>query len=368
MEFHALSPDKLSRFIDRIRKLSIDEYESYLQALFLNALTELCEFVSSEGAFVLLDDPVKKLKGKTETRLTYVAAMGKGVAPWIGQSVSANHGLIGETYMLGKSMIRKADPKAKLVIDREASGFEVDNVVSAPLKIEGASIGVLVVYDKKDPLGFSIRDLKLVEIFAGYVSTSVQNAIDAKKSRELSKRDDLTGLFNDRHFHAQLEREVKEALEKKHALNLVFFDLDFFKQVNDRHGHLVGSQTLREIGLLLREVVDVDGATMARYGGDEYVIILPHVPLEKAVEICEKIRATIHSKFYMIQTPERDGSFVSFKGVISASIGVASLHEHVPLEYGITQSKQCLIKLADTAMYKAKAMGKNQVCIADGIF
>lgn len=365
-EFHALAPDKLVRFIERNRKAPIEEdYESYLQALLLNTLTELCDFVSSEGVLVLLDDPVKKLKGKSENQLTYIAVMGSGLKHLLGLSIPSTQSLIGETYTLGKSTIRKADPKSTLVIDKSHAIDSVQSVLSVPLKIEGNAIGVVVVFNKKDQVGFSIRDLKLTEVFAGYISTSLQNAIDAKKSRELSKKDDLTGLYNDRHFHVQLEKEVKEAMEKKHALNLLFMDLDHFKNVNDQHGHLVGSQTLKEVAFVLREVISLDSATMARYGGDEYVIIFPNITLDQTVEFAEKIREILIQKLFMISTPEVDGSFVSFKGNISASIGIASLHDHIPPNLNLTQTKSLLIKLADTAMYKAKALGKNRVCIAE---
>ncbi|MCB0309176.1 MAG: GGDEF domain-containing protein [Bdellovibrionales bacterium] len=366
LDFFALPPTKLVKFIERLRKFSIiDEYETYLQALLLNALTELCEFVSSQGVLVLLDDPVKKLKGKNENQLTYIAVMGKDVKHLLGESIASTQGLIGETYTLGKSMVRKSEKKQRISIDKVHTRLEVDHVISVPLKIEGSSIGVVVVYNKKDAVGFTIRDLKLAEIFAGYISTSLQNAIDAKKSMELSKRDDLTGLYNDRHFHAQLEKEVKEAIDQNHPLNLVFMDLDFFKKVNDQYGHLVGSQTLKEVGLILREVVTSEHATLARYGGDEYVMILPKISLDDAVTFSESVRQAIFSKLFMISTPESEGSFVSFKERISASIGVSSLHDHVASTLSIVQKKSLLIKLADAAMYKAKEQGKNCVCVAD---
>jgi len=146
---------------------------------------------------------------------------------------------------------------------------------------------------------------------------------------------------------------------------LIFLDLDNFKSVNDKHGHLVGSQTLREIGLVLRDAVDLEAATLARYGGDEYVIILPGLDLERTLDTAERIRLMIYSKLFMIDMGERDGSFVNFKGIITCSVGIASLQDHVPSGGTAKERKNWLLKLADAAMYRAKASGKNCVCAAE---
>lgn len=364
MEFHSLHSERLVELLDRVRKFEVDHYETYLRSLFLNVLSELSEFVPAEGIFVLLDDPAQKRTQKAERELTYVAVSGKDGEPLLGKRVPSTSGIIGETYTLGKSTVRKVSAKEKIIVDKVNFPKEVNSLICASLKIENTPIGTLLLYNKKDPVGFTIRDLKLVEIFAGYISTSVQNAIDARKSKELSKRDDLTGLYNDRHFHKQLELEIKKADETQLPLCLLFIDLDHFKSVNDTHGHLIGSQTLREVGFILVEAVDVPQATLARYGGDEYVVILPNIDLEKAVKIGDRFRNMIKNKLFMIYQGE-DGSFINFKGLISASIGVGSLHDHLPTGGSIKERKNLLMRLADTAMYKAKEEGKNCVCIAN---
>jgi two-component system, cell cycle response regulator len=143
----------------------------------------------------------------------------------------------------------------------------------------------------------------------------------------------------------------------------LFMDLDNFKSINDQHGHLIGSQTLKEIGFILRDAVNDKRATISRYGGDEYVIILPGIDLEGALEIGELIRKMIVSKLFMIDRGEHDGSFINFKGILSCSAGVASLHDHVPSGGSPKERKTQIIRLADTAMYKAKELGKNRICV-----
>ncbi|MFH1017370.1 MAG: sensor domain-containing diguanylate cyclase [Pseudomonadota bacterium] len=364
MEIHSLPPEHLLRFIERMRKFDFEQYEKYLHSVFQNTLSELGEFVPCDAAIVLLDDPMMKRSTATENELVYVAGFGGDSQFVLGKRIPATSGLVAEIYVLGKSILRKADPREKIILDRATYPHPMATVVGVPLKIENAVVGVLFLCNKKDPVGFTLRDLKLVEIFSGYISTSIQNAIDSRKSQELSKKDDLTGLYNDRHFHRQLEIEVRAADENKHPLCLLFMDLDSFKQINDRYGHLVGSQTLKEVGFILREAVNNPKATLARYGGDEYVIILPGASLEGALETAETIRKMIVAKLFMIDQGEQDGSFINFKGLISCSVGISSLSDHVFSKGSARERKVELIRLADQAMYRAKETGKNRSVVA----
>lgn len=363
MTFQIIDDQSFLNLIERTRKFQIDSYETYLRVLFENVMQEMHEFIPSTGFFVLLDDPRAKKFPNQTPELIYIASYGKHTPTIMGKKIPANTGFIGETYTLAKPTIRKEQDHGKLCIDKVNFPHEARNLLSIPLKIEGSVVGVLFGYDKVESVGYTLKDLRLAQIFAGYISTSLQNAIDAKKSKELSKRDDLTGLSNDRFFHEQLEREIIEALDKRHPLSLIFLDLDHFKSVNDQHGHLVGSQTLKEVGHLLKNTVTHEFATLARYGGDEYVIVLPHVTLDEAIETAEKIRTTIKNHFFMIPLSDQESSFVNFKGVLTASIGVSSLQEHVPHSKSPKDSKNLLIKFADQAMYQAKAKGKDCVCV-----
>ncbi len=364
MDKFLLPSDHLMLFLDRLRKPDPAVDEAALADIFLNVLSELNEFIPSETVLVLIDDPTPPKESGTPRDLYYVAGMGEKVAQLQGKKMPGNQGVIGETYTLGKTSVLNAGKDEQAILDKVHLGNQGRSLVCVALQIEKTPIGVLALYNKKDPLGYSIRDVRLTEIFAGYISTSLQNAIDARKSRELSKRDDLTGLYNDRYFHAQLETEIQACDEKRHPLNLLFMDLDNFKSVNDQHGHLVGSRTLREIGFLLREIISHESATLARYGGDEYVVIIPGIPLDQAVEMAERVREAIATKFFMIEGGDGDGSFVSFKGLLSASIGLASLHDHVDPQGTLRERKNLLLRLADGAMYRSKDLGKNCVSVA----
>ena len=206
--------------------------------------------------------------------------------------------------------------------------------------------------------------MTLLEIFAGYTSFTLQNALDAKRAHELAKKDDLTGLYNDRWFNVRLTETLQRARVTGKEAVLIFMDLDRFKVINDCHGHLAGSQVLREVGFLLKRIVQRGDATVARYGGDEFVMILPETSLEEGLAVCEEIRRTIEESSFL----EREWGFsmpaLHLRGIISASIGIASYAPGPHPEAAVEQEKNDLLKRADAAMYRAKSLGKNQVVVA----
>jgi diguanylate cyclase (GGDEF)-like protein len=156
--------------------------------------------------------------------------------------------------------------------------------------------------------------------------------------RRLSVTDDLTGLYNHRHFFNTLEAELTRAERQRHTLALLMFDLDNFKEYNDVFGHLEGDRVLTKIGEIVSHCIRNNVDTGYRYGGDEFAIILIGVDLNKALDIAERLRA-------MIETAEL--------GSITVSIGLA--------EYLKGLDAESFVKAADDALYLAKSSGGNRV-------
>jgi len=205
--------------------------------------------------------------------------------------------------------------------------------------------------------------MTLLEIFAGYTSFTLQNALDAKRAQELAKKDDLTGLYNDRWFNVRLSETLAEARTNNKELVVMFMDLDSFKEINDTHGHLAGSQVLREVGFILKRIVTRGNATIARYGGDEFVMILPETNLDEGVTICEQIREAIAEHTFLSREWAYHMPPLHLAGIISASIGIA---QHLPdpaSTVSVEKEKGELLKRADGAMYRAKSGGRNQVVV-----
>lgn len=166
--------------------------------------------------------------------------------------------------------------------------------------------------------------------------------------RGLTHTDDLTGLYNQRYLELILDRELSLAKRNNTEFSVLFLDLDHFKNVNDTHGHLIGSRLLFEVGQEIKRALRDSDITF-RYGGDEFVIILSHTGLEQAVSVAERIRVQIEKKRFLV----RDNLEIR----LTASIGVAT----VPL-HAIT--KQQILKAADEALYGVKKAVRNKVIAA----
>src|SRR5262249_55848153 len=151
---------------------------------------------------------------------------------------------------------------------------------------------------------------------------------------------------NDRWFHVRLTEALAEARQSGKNAVLMFMDLDRFKVVNDCHGHLAGSQVLREVGFLLKRIVQVEASTVARYGGDEFVIILPDTGADDAAKICEEIRRTIETNVFL----EREWGFsmppLRLSGILSVSIGMAQFDPAGASQLSVEQEKNELLRRA----------------------
>jgi diguanylate cyclase (GGDEF)-like protein len=367
IQFHSLENPQLERFLERHKAgLSLRD-EVDLDLVLRQILQKANEFVPSESGSILLDDPFRKVGSRSDNELVFIATFGESSQGLVGHRLSARHGIVGRVYQAGTPYLAgdvEKDPNFYGQID-ESIGHKTHSVVAVPIYIGKHVCGVLELINRLEGKSFTRRDMTLLEIFAGYTSFTLQNALDAKRAHELAKKDDLTGLFNDRWFHVRLTETLTEAKITGKPAVLIFMDLDRFKVVNDCHGHLAGSQVLREVGFVLKRVVQRPNATVARYGGDEFVMILPETAVDEGVRICDEICRTIEETTFL----EREWGFsmpaLKLRGILSASIGMAA---YVPQDAGDTSidiEKSELLRRADAAMYRAKSNGKNQYVVWD---
>jgi diguanylate cyclase (GGDEF)-like protein len=361
-----LDPDEISRFLSRRRREKMAErLEIHLDGFLKEILIKANEFVPSESGSILLDDPRVKMGAVAVNRLTFIAVFGRRSSNLLGTSIPSNRGIAGHVYTSGKSYIARdvsVDAHFFPLID-EQSGYQTRSVIAVPVIVGESICGVLELINRSEGGEYSHAELLLLETFAGYISSSIQNALDVLRVRELARRDDLTGLFNDRFLHVRLAEEIKRAEHNETHLSVIFLDLDFFKRINDQQGHLVGSQVLKEVGQLLLGVVP-PGAVSARYGGDEFVVVLPGYEVEQARRAAQIIRREVGAAEYLsggVVGVERGGPI---REQVTCSLGVASLHQHVPPVGSSQQRQNTLLRLADAAMYAAKAAGKNCVVVA----
>jgi diguanylate cyclase (GGDEF)-like protein len=332
-----------------------------LDAALREILERANDFVPSESGGILLDDPRAKLAGSPAPRLTFIAAFGPGGEHLLGKRVPSDRGFAGKIYRSGRPFQTDSlDPEDALV--QAATTAPVRSLVGVPVIVGESICGVLYLANRRSGGPYVPRDKELLRIFAAYMSSSIQNALDAIRSRALARVDDLTGLFNSRYFHTRLEDEILRADREGSELSMLFIDLDRFKNVNDRFGHLAGSWTLQKVARLLAENAP-PAAVLARYGGDEFVVILPGANMQRAMQSAETLRTAIANATFFDAASETPDSAPLPR--ITASLGVASYREH--LAPGGTQQRRenIFLRLADSAMYRAKASGRNRVEVAD---
>ena len=362
-ELHSLAPFELDRFVQRSKASSNLSEEPDLPRLFRQILQKAAELVPSEAGAILLDDPLTKHPDRSANQLHYVSALGPAAEQLIGRSISAMEGVAGQVYRTGiPHLASETDEDESFApLPDAALGRKSRSIIAAPILIRGSVCGTIELLNRTDGAIYDTDDLMLLQVFASYTALSLQNALDARHARELAKVDDLTGLFNDRYLYVRLREELAR---QDRGCALIFFDLDHFKPINDTYGHLVGSQVLREIGFLLRRVTVDQDAVLARYGGDEFTVLLPGRTVEEAEVLAERIRSAIGNASFLEWDRGPDLPALSLRNVVTASIGVAGTDGVAVRADGGEDSVRALLRRADRAMYAAKEAGKNRVRVA----
>ena len=360
---HTLENRKLENFLERHKAYYAYSGEIEIDRFLREILQKANEFVPSEAGSILLDDPMtKNSDDRMENELVFIATFGASGAARLGCRMNARLGIVGHVYATGVAYTTEdviEDPFFYPTLD-ETDTFQTKSVLCVPIRIEASVCGVLELVNRVGPGGFREKDRRLLEIFADYASISIQNLLDARRAYEVAKRDGLTGLYNERYLHLRLTQELSRISRDGGDLCVIFLDLDNLKSVNDQHGHLAGSQVLREVGYLLRRTVTDERATLTRYGGDEFVLILPGHDVSEGLEIAESIRAAIRTATFVSRPYGFNDPALNLQGLITASLGVSTIRAHATAGASVEQQKNELLRAADAALYQAKQRGKNQ--------
>ncbi|MEM6455739.1 MAG: sensor domain-containing diguanylate cyclase, partial [Acidobacteriota bacterium] len=355
VDIHVLEAARMDDFLARRRATMGFPAEVNLAENLAAILHKSNEFVPSQAGCILLDNPLDKLPDKTRNQLTFVAAFGDKSRELIGRGIPASTGIAGQVYTSGApyhSDDVRADSFFNDGVDRDTT-YRTESIVAIPIQIEQEVCGVLELINRQGAVAYSDQDRNLLHIFAGYISISIQNILDGRRAQELAKRDNLTGLYNDHYLHVAMANRIESALTREHDLAVLFIDLDQFKRVNDTHGHLIGSQVLREVGHMLKTQVRRDDAIAARYGGDEFVLVVPTMDLETGYTLAETIRHRIEQLPFRLR---HDAAPTPLGEIgVSCSIGIATLRQHLAASVNTVETaKSAMLRLADAAMYAAK--------------
>lgn len=300
-------------------------------------------------SLMLLDEnkqilTVKKSKGIKEYAI-------KNAKVRLGEGIAGLVALKRKTFLV-------TDIKKETNLDSKNSDrYKSNSFISIPLKVKSETIGVLNLTDKINNQHFTIKDLHLIATLVSYAAIAIKNSLIFNELQNLSITDELTGLYNRRHFHNCLENEIERTTRYIRNFTLAMFDIDNFKYYNDKYGHLAGDSILIQISNIFKKHTrNID--IVARYGGEEFAIIFP--------ETRDIKNPTASSKWLDPQFPERIRIVVENHKFLNIDPHKAL---NLTISGGIAvfppdgKTKMKLISRADNNLYQAKRKGRNRIYV-----
>ena len=313
-----------------------------LDSILQTIMEKMAEYFRPDTwSLLMVDEPKEELYfaiavgEKSEALKDVRLRMGEGIAGWV-----AKHGesVISNDVDRDPRFSRRAD---------EATKMETRSLIAVPLRSRLRVLGViqLVNVDREQ---FGEQEIFFLQALCDYAAIAIENARWVEKIQELTITDDCTGLFNARHLYKTLETEVYRSSRFGYEFSVLFIDLDHFKQVNDTHGHLIGSKLLAEIGYLVKAQLRLIDSAF-RYGGDEFVVLLPQTGKDQALVVAKRLRDALRASCFC----REEGLNLN----VRASIGLATYPHDARTAHDV-------IRQADGMMYVVKNSSRDNIGIA----
>jgi diguanylate cyclase (GGDEF)-like protein len=314
-----------------------------MDQILVMVLNLISELIRAKNWTLFLLDPVTR-----ELYFEVVVGLDKDmltdVRIKLGEGIAGSVALTGEPILVPDV---NQDPRFCQRVD-DITGFVTRSIICLPLKIQGSVLGVVEIINPEDAVLFQHRSMMVLSIIADYLAIAIENSRNYRKISALAVTDDVTGHYNTRFLHQQLDRLLQPDNGQPQELSLVFLDLDNFKRVVDTVGHPLGSK-------VLKEVADVIAAQLApeerlvRYGGDEFIVIMPGVSKKLALNKVEAIRRAMDRAAFL--------QHAGLRVKLTASFGIANYPQDAA-------DKGELLHIADNSMYHSKELGKDAVTLA----
>jgi diguanylate cyclase (GGDEF)-like protein len=314
-----------------------------LQKILQTIMEKISDFLQPDTwSLLMLDEATQELYfeiaiGAGANKLKDVRLkVGEGIAGWVAAE--------GEPVLVED--VRK-DPRFITRVD-ELTQIETRSVVCVPIKGREKVLGVIELINCLGRESFRKEDIPILKNLADYAAIALENARYVQRIHELTITDDCTALYNARHLHFVLDAEIYRSNRYNYEFSVIFIDLDHFKQVNDTHGHLVGSKLLWLIGDLIKGHLRLIDYAF-RYGGDEFVVLLPQTSKENALMVVRRIRDLLNSTTFFTE----EGLNIK----VTASFGLASYPNDA-------RTRKEILRMADEAMYLVKNTTRDNIALA----
>jgi diguanylate cyclase (GGDEF)-like protein len=313
-----------------------------LDSILQTIMDKMAEFFRPDTWSLLMVDEQKDelyfaiaVGDAAETLKTVRLKVGEGIAGWV-----ARHGeslIVPDVYN---------DPRFAKRID-EMTKWKTRSIICVPLQSKHRVLGVIQLINCAME-SFGEQEMFFLHALCDYAAIAIDNARAVEKIQELTITDDCTGLYNARHLYKTLEAEVYRSARFGYEFSVIFLDLDHFKHVNDTYGHLVGSKLLQEIGFKIKSQLRLIDYAF-RYGGDEFVILLPQTDKHSALVVAKRIQDMMRKTVFLAE----DGLNLN----VRCSMGLATYPEDA-------KSSHEIIRQADEMMYMVKNSSRDNIAVA----
>jgi diguanylate cyclase (GGDEF)-like protein len=311
-----------------------------METLLTAILERIKAILPAENWSLLLIDP--------QSRELYFAVV-VGLAPEMVKNIRLRlgEGIAGTVAQKGQPIFIPdvdQDPRFAARVDT-VTGFETRSIIALPLLVRGEVIGVFEVVNVEDEKFFREKYLPHLTILADYVAIAVDNVRNLQKLEARTFIDEVTGFYNTRYLIHELDRLIPQLQARGEPFSVVFLDLDNFKTVVDGYGHLRGSKVLAQVARVINGVLGPDDS-LVRYGGDEFIILMPRRSQPEALEITRRLRLALNQTVFL----RDEGLEIR----VTASYGIASLPDDA-------QDREKLLLIADRAMFGSKDRGRDRI-------
>jgi len=335
----ARQTQELNIFHDVAKALTSSlDLDSILQTI----MEKMAEYFRPDTWSLLMVDEEK-------SELYFAIAIGSASEALKNVRLKVGEGIAGHVAKFGEKLIVPDVRKDRRFTKRidDLTQMETHSIICVPLKSKLRVLGVIQLVNV-EMKSFSHEEEFFLQALSDYAAIAIENARSVEKIQELTITDDCTGLYNARHLYKTLEQEVYRSSRFGYEFSVLFIDLDHFKQVNDTHGHLIGSKLLAEIGYLIKAQLRLIDFAF-RYGGDEFVVLLPQTGKNSALVVARRLRDSM-----------RASAFCKDEGLnlnVRASMGLATFPHDAKTPHDI-------IRQADEMMYMVKNSTRDNIGIA----